>query len=167
VKTFTNDWLVRLNATHSGGVFFLAVELHVDTGDVRYYANTQRAIVFDGNTYQPVFLAISGLGQTSQQTLPAVQLTTTNVTGQLGQFLETTDVLGRDVILRILHLDLLNTVTNQDSIQLQILAAEWDEERATFALGLNIGLQELLPRHIITADFAPGVPEGLRRASIL
>lgn len=168
MKTFTADWIAHLNATHSGGVFFLAAVLTVtDPGDIRYYADTQRAIIFDGNTYNPLPMTVSGLGLTSQQSLPAVRLTTTNIAGNVGAFLETTDILGHDVEVKILHLDLLGNVSNQDSVHLQVLAVEWDDTRATFSLGLHIALQDLLPRHVITAEEFPGVPEGLRRASIL
>lgn len=167
VKAFTSDWIAHLNANHSGGVFFLAVAITVGPGDIRYYADTQRSIVFDGQTYNPRYMAIDGLGQTSQQNLPAVRLVVSNVLGDVGTFLETFDLSGHDIVVRLLHLDLLGSVSNQDSVQLQVLTAECDEQVATFSLGLNIGLSEILPRHLITAAEFPGVPEGLRRASIL
>lgn len=167
MKNFGSEWIARLNAQHSGGVFFLAAILTVGAGDIRRYADTQRPIIFGSETYTPLPLRVEGMQQTSQQTLPTVRLTTTNVTGQVGQFLETTDILGHDVELQILHLDLIGIITDHESMRLQVLAATWNDEVATFNLGLNLALRDLWPRHLITAAFAPGVPEGLRRASIL
>lgn len=167
MKAFNADWITRLNAQHSGGLFFLAAVLVVGPGDTRRYADTQRPIVFDGQTYTPLPLRVEGMGQSSQQSLPTVKLTVPNITGEVGEFLETTDILGHDVTLQILHLDLLGDVTNQDSIRLQVLAVPWNDQAATFQLGLNLALSEQLPRHLISAREFSGVPEGLRRASIL
>jgi hypothetical protein len=58
-------------------------------------------------------------------------------------------------------------VTDQDSLRLQVLAVQWNRQQAVFTLGFNLALQELLPRYVITAKEFPGVPEGLRRGSIL
>lgn len=167
MKTFTADWLARLNAQQGGGVFFFAVDLTVDVGDVRYYADAQHAVSFDGNTYAPLPLLVEGLGQTSQQSLPAIRVTTSNVTGDVGAFLETTDLLGHDLVVRLLHMDLLGSTSNQDQAVLQIVSCDWDDQQATITAGLNIGLQDILPRGLISAAEFPGMPEGLRRASIL
>lgn len=167
MKVFTSEWIERLNAQTQGGIFFLAAELSVAEGDVRYYATMQYPVDFEGHTYQPLPMLVEGLAQNSQQNLPAVRLMTTNVTGAVGAFLETTDILGHDVLLRLLHLDLLGNTANQDQARLHVLAVEWDQQQATFSLGINIGLNEILPRGLISASEFPGVPEGLRRASIL
>jgi hypothetical protein len=166
MKQFAAEWIRQLNAQHSGGVFFLAAVLAFP-GDTRYVADVQHPIVFNGNTYTPLPLQLEGVEQTTQQTLPTVRLRTANVHGIIGQFLETTSILGVDVTVQLLHLDLLGAVANQDSLQLQIMAAEWDDQVATVHLGLNLGLQETLPRHLITAAEFPGVPEGYRRGSVL
>jgi hypothetical protein len=168
VKTgFSDDFIARLNATYSGGVFFKAAILSVDNDTTLYFADTDYAITFDSHTYQMRPMSWQGLGQTSQQNLPTIQVVTTNVLGDIGDFLEETDLLGREVQLLILHRDLLGTVTDSDRVRLSILATDWDSQQATFHLGLNIGLSETLPRHIITSKEFPGVPQGYRRASIL
>jgi len=167
MKNFGPQWIDRLNRQNSGGIFFLAAILEVGPGDTRRYADTQRQITFNGQNYIPLPLRVEGMGQSSQQTLPTVKLTVPNITGEVGEFLETTDILGHDVTLQILHLDLLGDVTNQDSIRLQVLAVPWNDQAATFQLGLNLALTEQLPRHLISAREFAGVPEGLRRASIL
>lgn len=167
MKNFSADWLARLNAQHSGGIFFLAAVLTVGPEDIRRYADVQRTIEFDGESYLPLPMRLEGLGQSAQQSLPAVRVTVAAVTGEVEAFLATTDILGHDVVLQILHLDLLDDVQMQDSIALQVMAAEWNHLTATFTLGINLALSDLLPRHVLTADFAPGVPEGYRRASVL
>lgn len=167
MKIFTTEWLARLNAQQGGGVFFFAIDLTVGVSDVRYYADAQQTIVFNGHDYTPLPLLVEGVGQTAEQSLPGIRVTTSNVTGVVGAFLETTDLLGNDLIVRLLHMDLLGSTSNQDQGVLQIVACEWDDEQATLTAGLNIGLQDILPRGIISAAEFPGMPEGLRRASIL
>jgi hypothetical protein len=108
-----------------------------------------------------------GMSQSSQQTLPTIAITVANVDGQIGVYLEENIVFGRMVILQLLHLDLLGTPTDVDSVRLSILACEWHWQAAVFHVGLDLGLQEILPRGLISAEEFPGVPEGLRRASIL
>ena len=167
MKLFSDDYIARLNAQHSGGVFVKAAVLTVAPGDLRYYADTQHTIVFDGQTYQPLAMAWGNMGQSGQMALPNVQVTVPNVTGIVGAFLETTSLLGNDVILHLLHLDLLGIVTDADNTRLQIMMVEWDRERAIFTLGLNVALTDNLPRAVITRAEFPGVPDAMRRASIL
>lgn len=167
MKIFSDDWLSRLNAKHSGGVFVKAAILSITDVLTGYYADTQRAITFDGNAYSPMPMSWQGTEQNSGMQLPSVQVVIPTIDGQVGTFLENNDLRGRDVTLQLLHLDLLSMVTDVDKVRLQVMMVEWDWQVATFTLSLNLGLQEQLPRHVITKAEFPGVPDSYRRASIL
>lgn len=160
-------YIDALNRLHSGGVFVKAAVVDIAPGTLLYFADAQAPFTFQGHLYTPLPMRWEGMGQTSQQTLPAITVTVANVDGQIGTYLEANIVFGRGARLQLLHLDLLGTSTDVDSVALNILACEWTWETAAFHLGLDIGLQEVLPRGLTTAEEMPGVPEGLRRASIL
>lgn len=167
MKTFSNNWIARLNAQHSGGVFIKAAILVVDGSTTKYYADVHDAITFDGNQYSPLPMVWEGEAQAASMELPSVRVTVPNVDGAVGAFVETTNVLGNDVTLQILHLDLLSVVTDVDKVTLQVMLIEWNGEMATFTLGINLALDQQLPKHVITRSEFPGVPDQFRRASIL
>jgi hypothetical protein len=164
---FSQAYIDRLNRLHTAGVFVKAAIVDIAPGNLRYFADAQEPFVFQGQTYSPVPMQWEGMSQSSQQTLPTIAITVANVDGQIGVYLEENIVFGRMVILQLLHLDLLGTPTDVDSVRLSILACEWHWQTAVFHVGLDLGLQEILPRGLISAEEFPGVPEGLRRASIL
>lgn len=167
MKTFSSNWIAKLNAQHSGGVFVKAAILVVDGSTTKYYADAHDNITFDGQTYTPLSMAWEGEGQNAAMELPSVRVTVPNADGAVGAFLETKDLLGNDVTLQILHLDLLGVATDVEKVKLQIMMIESTWEIATFTLGLNLALDQQLPKHVITRAEFPGVPDQYRRASIL
>lgn len=141
--------------------------LVVDDTTTQYYADTQDALTFDGQEYTPLPMQWQGVGQNSQRDLPRITVTVPNVDGQVGAFLETTSLLGRQVTLQLLHADLLATVTDVDRQRLQIVLVEWTDTQAVFTCGLSLGLTAQSPRRVVTRLEYPGVPDNIRRASIL
>jgi len=168
MKTFlSSDYIARLNARHAGGVFFKAAVIVVDGSTTLYVADINESITFDGHAYERLAMRWEGNAQTSQGSLPTVSVTVSNVTGRVGTYLEQQILIGCDVTLQLLHLDLLATVTDQDAVKLQVMAVQWNRQQAVFTLGVNLALQEMLPRFVITAAEFPGVPDSLRRGSVL
>ena len=109
----------------------------------------------------------SGVELNSQMQLPTVQLTLPDMDGSVEDYLETINMLGRDVTLQMLHLDLLADPTNVDEVRLQVMAVGSGEDIVTFTLGLNFGLSDQLPKDIISLSEFPSVYRaGLRKASI-
>lgn len=167
MKSFSSSWIEHLNSTSDQGVFVKIAQVTLPTTTL-YLADTQAPLTFNGQVYQPRAMTWEGWEQTSQQSLPTIQVTVTDIDGVVGDFLERTNVLGLDVVLGIVHEDLLGTVTDVESVRLSIMAVDWQPGvSSTFHVGLDLALSELLPKGIITASEFPGVPESLRRASIL
>lgn len=164
---FSSDYIRNLNALSQGGVFCLAAIVSVAPGDVRYLADVQDPFTFNGHLYSPRPMSFEGWGQTSQQSLPTLKVTVADVDGAVDAFLQTTSIIGHDVTLQILHLDLLGTATDQDSIRLNVMLVEWTWMAAVFTLGLNLGLAESIPRHVMGKAQYPGMADQFRRASIL
>jgi hypothetical protein len=97
-----------------------------------------------------------------------VRVTVPSLEGTINGYLEETDILGHHVVLRILHLDATpDLITDLDDVMLQIMAIEGDFNTITFTMGLDLSLNEALPRHVITRNEFPAVPDNMRRATIL
>lgn len=168
MKNFSSDLIARLNAQTNAGLFFEAAALTVAPGDVRHYANTQRPITIDGQGYQPMPLHFSGIGAKSDMSVLAVQVTVPNITGEVSAFVESANLLGHDVTLLLLHMDLLNVATARETLQLQVLGVTWKQwDTVTFTCGIDLMLNEQIPSTVITRSQYPGTPDLLRRASIL
>jgi hypothetical protein len=168
MKTFSDEWINRLNSTHSGGLFFKAAVLEVDDDTTLYFSDTQDPITFDGNVYTPLQMVWAGQETSAEMPLPSVKVTVPDINGAVGAFLETTSLNGRDVTLQLLHRDLLSVVTDVDTVQLQVMLIELKpQEAAVFTLGLNLALSDQLPKSVMTRAEYPGIPDAMRRASIL
>lgn len=177
-KTFTEAFITRLNAKHSGGVFVKALILtENNTGPVkRYFVDHDRDVVFAGNTYKPLPMAWGGMQAARQLTLPSVTVTVPNFGAEIEvepgvfrgivDYVETIDCLENDVRLQVLHLDLLGDTTSKDEFLFQLQMIDSTDIGAVFTLGLNLGLQEMWPREIMTKEEFPGIPDTVARLSL-
>jgi len=166
---FSDAWIARLNAQHGGGRFFRAAIVELIVGsDTRYVADVTDPFTFNSQLYTPLPFRVEGLELTSQRELPRISISVSNITGAISEVLEASSPIGNDIILQLLHEDLLGTVTDVDQIALNILQVTWRPgEIARFQCGLNLGLTDQLPRHVFTRAEYPGIPDTFRRASIL
>jgi hypothetical protein len=164
---FSDEWLARLNATHDAGVFLKSVELEESPSVTRYWVDADRTITYNGQTYTPMVMIWDGLGQAATFALPQVRVTVPNLLGEVTDYVESLDILGHRVVLRLLHLDLLSQVSDTDAITLEVLAIEGTLDRVTFLLGLDLSLRDYIPRDVMTKAEFPSIPDNLRRATIL
>jgi len=162
-KGFSSDYVKKLNATHSGGIFLQAVEVTETISPlvIRRFVTHEKSIVFDGNTYEPLFMQWSGLSVSEGMSLPTAQVIVTSASDEIIEWAEVIDVRENDVVLQILHLDLLADVAAVDQIVLQIQSISGDPNGGllAFALGLNFGLRDMIPRDVIKKDEFPGIPD--------
>jgi hypothetical protein len=167
MKGFSSAWIDRLNRQSNAGVFVKAVILSESDSVTRYWVDAQRPIVFNGQTYHPLPMIWEGVELSNAMSLPVVKVSVPNVGGEVIDYLEGVDILGRSVTLQILHLDLLGDVSNVDAVTLSVMAIEGNLEAVTFTLGLDLNLNEPIPRGVITLQEFPAVPRNIRRATIL
>lgn len=177
-KTFTEAFITRLNAKHSGGTFVKALILtESNTGPVkRYFVDHPRDVVFAGNTYKPLPMSWTGMDASRRLDLPAVRVTVPNFGAQIEvtagvfrgavDYVETIDCLENDVVLQILHLDLLADTSAKDEFLFTLQSVDSDDRAAVFTLGLSLGLKDLLPREIMTKEEFPGIPDTVERMAL-
>lgn len=137
----------------------------------RYFVSHEESIIYQGNTYQPLPMFWGETSVSQAMNLPTVDVAVPNIDGQVADYLQHVDLSGRDVTLLLLHSHLLgDSAVHQLKFQVLIATLEnigGDDEMAHFMLGINTGLDDFLPRHVITRTEFPGVPDDVRRASVL
>jgi len=165
-KSFTAAFLTKLNEDiGDGGKFLKAVQLVENPVGpvVKYFVDHERSIIFDGNTYNPLPMEWSGLDINQGMTLPTMRVAVPNLGGEVVDYLEELDVLENDVTLLLLHLDLLGDTTAFDKLLFQIQGISGDQLVAVLDLGINVGIEDRIPREVITTDEFPGIPIGNQR----
>jgi hypothetical protein len=164
-KLFSNAYIERLNAESSGGILLRSIILTEDPiGPVKkYFVDFDRELVVDGNTYVRLPMRWDGYEISSSMSLPQMKVSTFNLGQIVSDYVEEIDILGNEAIVQILHLDLLNDPTARDQITMQVQVVEGDDLFATFTLGMDLGLTDLLPRGVITKDEFPGVVDDVIR----
>jgi len=98
--------------------------------------------------------------------LPSNRIVVSNLGGQIIEYLENEDIHieGNDVVLQILFIDRFNNITLVDEIlfQIELVIADY-HKTATFQLGVNYSLGDIVPRGTIeTAEF-PGIRDDVIR----
>lgn len=169
MKLFSDTAIALLNSLYgsSQGAWVKAADVVIDDTTTLYFVDNLDAITFNGHTYTPLPMGWKGIGQNASMALPSIQITVPNVTGQIDAFMDGAELAGNDVILWILHLDLLGTVSDADKVNLHIALIEWNWQSAVFTLSINLGLSDQLPKHVMSRTDFPGIPDSYRRASIL
>ena len=161
VKNFTEGFITRLNKEQAGGKFLKAIIVteSVSPLTLKYFVDNESSIVFNGNTYEPLSMSWQDFEVSREMNLPSMKITTPNIGGEVVDYVESIDILEHDVVLQLLHYDLLSDVNAKDELLLQIQAVEGDDMVAQFTLGLNLGFQDTLPRKVVLKTEYPGLTE--------
>ena len=164
-KSFSNDYVERLNQQYGPGIFLKAVEVveSVSPLTVQRFVEHHESITYDGNTYNKVpYMFWSGVSFSHDMKLPSASISVLTADDQVISWVEEMDIRENDVTMRILHKDLLNDLSANDSLTLQLKASSSDEESGlvVFTLGLNAGLKDQLPRNLLLASDYPGMPSS-------
>ena len=163
-KSFSTDYVNKLNAQHSGGIFLQAVEVTETTSPlvIRRFVTFEESIIFDGNTYTPLHMEWSGLEVGDGMSLPSASIVVPSANSIIMDWAEEFDIRENDVRLQILHLDLLSDLAAVDEILLQVQSIAGDPSGGaiTFTLGLNLGLSDKIPRGVTLKSEFPGLPDA-------
>jgi len=159
MRTIDSDFLAKLNSKHSGGVFVHAVRFTESTGPLveRFFVSHDRSIIFDGNTYDPLPMTFSGMDSSGSMKLPVIRIAIPNVNNIVIDYIEDLDILENDVTIMLLHLDLLGNVNAKDKSLFQLQVIESDDVTAVFSIGMNIGLDDAVPKEVMLKEEFPGI----------
>ena len=160
----TDEYIAKLNATTSGGIFIKTVEFVEDyTGPVmRYFVDHTESIVFNGNSYLPLKMSWDNLKTSNAMTIDAATISVSNLGGYAGKYIKEIDISDNDVTMRLLHLDLLSQTTGHWQRRGFILSAAGDVSSVTFTVGRRLG-RNVLPRKVYTQVEFPGLQSEVMR----
>jgi hypothetical protein len=168
-KAFSSEQLEQLNAKMTSGKFREAVIFtrNQDNPNIKeYFIRHGRPIVFKGNTYQPLDMAWAGMKVSSSMELPSNQVVVSNLGGSINDYLEDPEVEieGNDVTLQILYIDKFGQVSLVDEMlfQVEVVVADY-HKAATFHLGVNYSLNDVVPRQTIEKQEFPGIRDDVIR----
>jgi hypothetical protein len=168
MKSFSSEQLQSLNAKSTTGRFIEAVIFtrDQDTGVKDYFVRNGREISFKGNIYTPLDFAWEGMKVTSAMELPSNRVVVSNLGGQVINYLEdeSVSIEGNDVVLQVLFIDKFNKITLVDEMlfQVEVIVADY-HEAATFNLGVNYSLNDIIPRGTIETLEFPGIRDDVIR----
>lgn len=165
MKTFSSAYIAKINAENTGGVLLKAVAVTESTNPlvIKRFIDHDQALVIDGDTYNPLPMRWDGFEMSGTMNLPGMKISTFNLGQQVSDYVESIDILENDVVLKLVHIDLLGDVQAKDEMAFQIKMIEGDDLFITFELGINLGLNDLLPRGVITKDEFPGIVDDVIR----
>jgi hypothetical protein len=132
-----------------------------------YWVHAAEPLTFQGHVYQPLHMEWEGIDASSTMQLPSVRVVVANIQGQAEEYVENVEMLGKDVRLQILHFDLLDTPTDVDEIALQVHSVEITRQTVSVLCGVNLGLNDLLPKFVIQRSEFPGNIDDIRRFTIV
>lgn len=162
----SDEYVQKLNADTQGGMFLKAVDLVENTvGPVmRYFVDHTESIVFNGQTYQPLKMRWDNLKTSQGMPIDGATVSVSNLgtLGQAAKYIKQVDVTDNEVMLRLLHLDLLSQTTGHWARKGYVLGVSGDVSNVTFTVGRRLG-RNVLPRKIYTQLEFPALSPEIAR----
>ena len=151
--SFSNDYVDRLNRQYEKGKFIKAVILTESTSPLvkKYWADHEDPIVFQGQTYNPLSMFWDQIKTSGTMMDMGAEVALSNIGNQVVEYIKDIDITGNEVIMQLLHLDLLSTLTSHWKRKLKVLAVRADVNVAIFTLGRELG-RNRLPRRLILPE---------------
>lgn len=166
MKQFSSSFIERASKVYGAGVWLKAAVVEHE-GGTDYWVHAAEPLTFQGHLYQPLAMEWEGIDASSTMPLPSVRVSVPNVQGQAEAYIDSVQMLGKDVRLQILHFDLLQNPTDVDEVALQVHAIDVNRQMVSVLCGVNLGLTDLLPKYVISRAEFPGNVDDIRRFSIV
>jgi hypothetical protein len=168
MKPFDSQFIDRLNALYGGGVLLRAALVFLPSRTDAWVSYNE-SVVYRGITYQPLPMIWDGVEASSGMQLPGVRVSVDNTLGLAEDYIDSVNLLGCDVLLQLFSLELLQypSYLYADEIALQVQSIEVTMQAVSVMCGINLGLSDALPKHILTLKEFPGIPDQTRRLTII
>jgi hypothetical protein len=153
---FQTDYISRLNAQYQKGQFLKAVIVTESPSVTRYFVHHEDSITFEGHAYTPLAMHWENIKTSMSMPTEGMQVALSNVGNQVVKYLKEVDITGNEVVMQLIHLDLLSTLTNYWRRKTRVRGVRADMNAAVFILGRELG-QNQLPRRVMLAEEYPGI----------
>lgn len=158
---FDDEYIDRLNRRYSKGQFLKAVIFTEDPTQnpqvKKYWVDHDQQITFQGNVYERLHMKWSGIKTSTGMDLEGANISVSNLARKAEDYVETIDVKGNEVVIQILHLDLLATLTNFYERLYRVMAVRADAQVITFTVGRDLGRGHQLPPEVMLKEDYPGL----------
>lgn len=164
MQTFDADYIDKLNSTYQGGKFLKAVVVTENVSPLvqKYWVDHEKEIEFEGHTWTPLHMRWDNIKTSQSMPIEGATISVSNLGNQAIRYIKTVDISGNEVVLKLLHLDLLSTLTNYWTRRFKILSIRADVHAATFTCGRTLG-RNRLPRNVYLKDRYPGLSSDVAR----
>lgn len=143
MKTIAGTLITEKNKLAMASVWLPLVSVDIDAATTLHLVPNPTAITFGGVTYVPFGLQLDLVETDSRGSLNDVQISISNISRQIGAYLESTDLRGNRVrVLWINSSDLTDSVLDESY---EITAYVVTEQVVTFTLGHERLLQQVFP----------------------
>lgn len=161
---FGNDYIDRLNRTYKGGKWLKAVILteNPEGPVLKYKVDHEESIVFQGNTYEPLHMRWDNIKTSHGMPTEGATISVSNITSEATNYVKQVDISGNQIIIQLLHLDLLSTLTSYWQRKYKVLGVQADVRVATFTVGRQLG-RNRLPRKVFLRDQFKGLTSDVPR----
>lgn len=155
---FNADYIARLNAQYQKGKFLKACIVTESISPLvkRYFVHHEDPITFEGQNYVPLAMYWDSVKTSMSMPTEGMNVALSNIGNQVVRYLKEIDITGNEVVLQLIHLDLLSTLTSYWRRKAQVRAVRADLNAAVFVLGRQLG-QNQLPRRVMLAEEFPGI----------
>jgi hypothetical protein len=145
-------------------VFIKAVVVTEHTSPLvnKYWADYEREIEFDGNTYEPLHMHWGNVKTSGAMLTEGSDISVSNLGNRAIKYVKQLDISGNPVRLQILHLDLLDSLTSYWQRVFRLIAIRADVQTATFTIGRQFNRNKL-PRRVYLKDDFPGLNSDVPR----
>lgn len=140
------DLITEKNKLQSLGSWIWLIEADIDGTNSINITPHDTSVTFDGKTYDPYPCGISAIEEDTEGNNQAVSLTVSNIDFLATSYINDGDIDGRSVWVRLVHEDYLSDSSNVLETEWQVQSVSYDQEAATFKLGMVNLISAEFPR---------------------
>lgn len=155
-------WAAQLEESDVIGPRMLASGSRVYAPLTKYWVDHEESIVFAGNTYQPLHMVWANIKTSQGMPTEGATVSVSNLGNHAIRYLKDIDISGNEVVIQLLHLDLLSTLTNYWRRRYKVLSVSADQTLATFTVGRELGRNKL-PRKVFLRSEWPALSSDVPR----
>lgn len=166
MRQLSSSYIREKNRLEGGTPWAHVVELSLNVNTTVFVTSHPETLTWNSNIYIPVPLRISAEEQSSDGSLPRVQIDVANPAGSVFKYARDNDLVLRDVTIRLINTQL--TSSGDDTrCKMQILGTAFVDETASFTLGFNFNFDAEGPLRTYNRRDHPSIPINFRNYAVL
>lgn len=149
------DFVEKLNLNYEGGKFIKTVILTETVSPLvqKFWVDHDYEISFNGNTYERLKMRWDGIKTSRLMPVEGATVTTSNLGNAAIKYVKQLDITGNEVLLQILHLDLLTNLTGHWLRKFKVQGVQADISVATFTVSRAFGHNKLPRKVFLKSEF--------------